>query len=142
MVYYLLIIGRNRSDTVLLIDLEKKILSNVKYCCKGYFFWYQDFERFRQVVAHYLTYILMNANKQFANFLRTSFYRTPRDDSFWNSKFEYLFWQSFFVSLHRSILFLRRCLHENYLKFWYWCAEKYYPILHETFLNSCGFLLI
>ena len=45
-IYFLLIIGRNHSNTV-------------KYYSKGYLFWYQNFDRFTQVVVHYLMSILM-----------------------------------------------------------------------------------
>ena len=58
-IYSLLTIGRNHSSFFFFIDLQKKNLSKVKYCSKGYFFWYQDFDRFRQVVVHCLMFILM-----------------------------------------------------------------------------------
>ena len=44
------IIGRNHSNTLLLVNLQKtQNLSKVKHCSKGYLFWFQNFERFRQV---------------------------------------------------------------------------------------------
>ena len=39
----------------------------------------------------------------------------------------------------------QRCLMLNFLKFWYWRAEElsaFYPIIHETFSNSCVILLM
>ena len=56
---YSLLINGNYSNTFLLIDLQKKTLSKVKYCSNGYFFWYHEFDRFRQVVVHYLISIFM-----------------------------------------------------------------------------------
>ena len=38
------IISRNHPNTFLLINLQKKDLSKVKYCSKGYLFWYQTFD--------------------------------------------------------------------------------------------------
>ena len=45
-IYFLLIIGRNHSNMV-------------KYYSKGYLFWYQNFDRFTQVVGHNVMSILM-----------------------------------------------------------------------------------
>ena len=45
-IYFLLIIGRTHSNTL-------------EYYSKGYLFWYQNFDRFTQVVVHYLMSILM-----------------------------------------------------------------------------------
>ena len=45
-IYFLLIIGRNHSNMV-------------KYYSKGYLFWYQNSDRFKQVVVHFLMSILM-----------------------------------------------------------------------------------
>ena len=59
-IFSLHIINRNHSNTLLLINLQKtKNLSKIKYYSKGYFFWYQDFDKFRQVFVPYLMFILM-----------------------------------------------------------------------------------
>ena len=60
-VYSLLIISRNHSNTFLLLDLQKNRIE-VKYCNKGYLFWYHDFDRFIQVTVYYLMSILMIFN--------------------------------------------------------------------------------
>ena len=60
-VYFLLIISRNHSNTFSLLVLQKNG-SKVKYCSKGYLFWHNDFDRFRQVVVHYLISILLICN--------------------------------------------------------------------------------
>ena len=52
-IYSLLIISRNHSNTFSLLDLKNK-RSKVKFWSKGYLWWYQDFARFRQVAVHYL----------------------------------------------------------------------------------------
>ena len=44
--YSLLVISRNYSNTILLIDLQKTKLFQSKILKKGLFFWYQDFDRF------------------------------------------------------------------------------------------------
>ena len=48
-VYYLLIISKNHSKTFFLLVGLQKNRSKVKYCSKGYLFWYHDFDKFRQV---------------------------------------------------------------------------------------------
>ena len=45
-IYFSLVISTNHSN-------------RVKFYSKGYLFWYQDLDRFTQVVAHYLMSILM-----------------------------------------------------------------------------------
>ena len=52
-IYSLLIISRNHSNTFSLLDLKNK-RSKVKFWSKGYLCWYQDCARFRQVAVLYL----------------------------------------------------------------------------------------
>ena len=52
----------------------------------------------------------------------------------------------FFISLDKSVLLHRRCLMSKFPEILILVCKKifsvFYPILHETFSNSCGFALI
>ena len=70
-IYYILVVNRNHSN-------------RLKYYSKGYLFWYQDFDRFTQVVVHYLMSILMTCKiNRWRNFKDKGhlFYIKPPDDS-------------------------------------------------------------
>ena len=59
---------------------------------------------------------------------------------------QYLFLESFFVSLDKSVLLHRRCLMSKFSEMLILVCRKifsaFYPILHETFSNSYGFPLM
>ena len=71
------------------------------------------------------------------------FYIKPPDDCYWNFV-EYLLY--FFVSLDKSVLLHRRCLMSKFPEILILLCRKiifvFYPILHLTFSNSCGFALV
>ena len=59
---------------------------------------------------------------------------------------QYLFLESVFVSLDKSVLLHRRCLMSKFSEMLILVCRKifsaFYPILHETFSNSYGFPLM
>ena len=59
---------------------------------------------------------------------------------------QYLFLESFFVSLDKSVLLHCRCLMSKFSEILILVCRKifsaFYPILHETFSNSYGFPLM
>ena len=113
-------ICRNHSNTFLLPDLQKN-RSIVKYCSKGYLFWYHDFDRFRQVAVDYFKMSI-----PLLKFI------------------QYIFLESF-DSLDKSVLLHRRYLMSKFSEILILVCRKifsaFYPILHETFSNSYGFPL-
>ena len=62
-IYSLLIVSRNHSKHVFIAwPADKR--SKVKNWSKGYLWWYQDFDRFRQVAIHYLCLIPTDLGQQ------------------------------------------------------------------------------
>ena len=89
-IYFLLIISRNHSNTV-------------KHYIKGYLFWYQNFGRFTQVVAYYLIV--------YFNDMQINRWQNFKDNhTFFKLGWlllkcvEYLFLESFFVSLDKCFV--------------------------------------
>ena len=57
--YWILIISRSHSNTLLLLGLRKN-RSEVKYCSRGYLFWYHNFDRFKRVLNVYFNNMQLN----------------------------------------------------------------------------------
>ena len=134
-IYFLLIISRNHSN-------------RVRYHSKSYLFWYQDFDRFMQVVVHYLMSILMICKYTGGKILqiKDTFFTL----NLWMTATEICrisllrtFFLFFGINLFCSIT---NVLCWNFLKFLILLCRKifsvFYPILHKTFSNSSGFALI
>ena len=122
--YDLLNISRNHSNKFLLLDLEKN-RSNVE-------------NRSSDVMI--LTWFspLLNV---YANDMQLNRWR-----NFCLKFVQYLFLESVFVSLDKSILLHRSCVMSKFSKIFILLCRKifsaFHPILHETFPNSYGFSLM
>ena len=100
-VYSLLIIGRSHSNTFLLIDLQKKNLSKVKYYSKGYVLLIPEFWQVQTGCCPLINVYFNDKQINSKNFKNTS-------GRLLLKFVEYLFLESFFVSLDKSVL-----LHHN-----------------------------